>query len=762
VRTGGHRSADAVAKESTIMHSKPALDRMVVASLPLSLYRAYRKQPGNHFEIGMAIRHPLSLFPKQQQSVAGGQQQVYRTYLRLTGSRLTLIPGLVAAESQTAAIDPVVLSHIPDGWQVVNPITGMAIEQATGRLMTLGKLLTRQKVDPKILSRFVNEPSRVNTVEQLTNGQRTIVLSRHPYDILGISFDRGWSSCMRAGAERLNQQSLIGLIRHGSIVCYLLDGRDRNINRPVSRLLIHRYRSEDGNIIYVPEAVYGSAGQLGTVRRAVLSLLHLKHNRKQPAGHYKALIKRTEQLPMVLDFDPRLPEQSYQLYKMDVLELVGSDYERVPTYQQVQRFLAQWPNPEPKDLLAILLSTTRGTGAVGALTDGDPYLIQLILAKLRPYADVDDFIDQAIMNRIKLLRFSSLTDHDVVDWLTREYSIPVAMNPSLPSRNVDQLLLNPKILPYFSSLAANHNLTDSQVERIYQLAVEHYRIGMETRKFYHPDFDRLLQSLSVNPRIPEELLRKLGINQYTVQNPRLPEDLQTTVVLDDRYSEHVSLLALNPGITAKIFDLLMRDPSLHPQLAVNRGLSGQQIKRLVYTENPLVQGLLSGNPRVTDHVVLTKILTASNHSTVFRAFMQRDFALPEPIQRQLALGLISIRYPQLIAESHKAIGYRYKLMALQGDSKTREPGIFQNLDPEARIQDHQVLQVFTQMHQHPTVLWALHRKYSMTPDGRTVRTGLVQNLLDNENTPVELEYQLRRLLGSPPDIKEYDDVQETD
>jgi hypothetical protein len=143
--------------------------------------------------------------------------------------------------------------------------------------------------------------------EFITDGRRTagrlkdgyVVISRHPYDIVGMSFDRGWTSCMNAATGGYNQ-TLLEDIRHGTIVCYHLKAAPTGpipdpITRPVARALIkpvRLVRTLDGQsgpevgkpIAFISERTYGADSR--PFRQAVNRIVEVLNEEKQ-AGVYK-------------------------------------------------------------------------------------------------------------------------------------------------------------------------------------------------------------------------------------------------------------------------------------------------------------------------------------------------------------------------------------------------------------------------------------------------------------------------------------------
>jgi hypothetical protein len=65
----------------------------------------------------------------------------------------------------------------------------------------------------------------------------SIVISRNPCDIAGMSTNRGWKSCMNLYTGMYNRYVKQDII-HGSLVVYLIDSDDKEIVRPLGRRLI--------------------------------------------------------------------------------------------------------------------------------------------------------------------------------------------------------------------------------------------------------------------------------------------------------------------------------------------------------------------------------------------------------------------------------------------------------------------------------------------------------------------------------------------
>jgi hypothetical protein len=90
-----------------------------------------------------------------------------------------------------------------------------------------------------------------------------VVISRHPYDIAGMSTDReqpegkGWNSCMNIRTG-MNKHYVMRDVKNGSIVAYLVNRDDTNINKPICRILMKPFDKKDdsGKTLLVADKVY--------------------------------------------------------------------------------------------------------------------------------------------------------------------------------------------------------------------------------------------------------------------------------------------------------------------------------------------------------------------------------------------------------------------------------------------------------------------------------------------------------------------------
>lgn len=161
------------------------------------------------------------------------------------------------------------------GFEVVDYTRGLARKKAGNQSPTkIGKILNTAagKGDNEastILKQFQNDPKR-----SATRAEYIGVVSRHPYDVAGMSTDRGWTSCQ--DLTRGSQCEYVPRdIKAGTIVAYMITKDDKNIENPVGRILLKPYINTGKKTAYAPhkeefgsitaefrQAVYKFAGWL--------------------------------------------------------------------------------------------------------------------------------------------------------------------------------------------------------------------------------------------------------------------------------------------------------------------------------------------------------------------------------------------------------------------------------------------------------------------------------------------------------------------
>lgn len=143
------------------------------------------------------------------------------------------------------------------GYSIHNYADGLAADKY-GRHIKIGKALKQTGAD-NLLTKYNTDPNR-NGIHFLHNVH--IIVSRHPYDVAGMSTNKGWTSCMDmdCGSET---KYLHRDIKHGTHTAYLVHAHDENIRMPMARINLKPFTSHDGtHTILRPEKLYGTASSL--------------------------------------------------------------------------------------------------------------------------------------------------------------------------------------------------------------------------------------------------------------------------------------------------------------------------------------------------------------------------------------------------------------------------------------------------------------------------------------------------------------------
>lgn len=177
-------------------------------------------------------------------------ENVFRLYLPLGDAQ-------TEAEDGHGAVYYAALKALEDnGYAIVDYRAGTASKVGdTKNVFKIGKLL--QRFDPVTKGKFDADPDREGSKLHASN--LLVCISRHAYDIGGMSTGRGWTSCMNFKTTGINNSKYVKHdIAKGSLVAYLINKDDKNINAPIARLLIKPHTSTEGTALYPEEKVYGT------------------------------------------------------------------------------------------------------------------------------------------------------------------------------------------------------------------------------------------------------------------------------------------------------------------------------------------------------------------------------------------------------------------------------------------------------------------------------------------------------------------------
>ncbi len=149
-----------------------------------------------------------------------------------------------------------------NGYKIVSYIDGLAQKVDDSKnSISIGKILRKIGAPSFIIEAYSEDP--VLQHKDAATMSLSIVVSRHPYDIAGISSDRAWTSCMRLldGNNGVYSFLLKNDVYYGSVVAYLIESSDTNIKRPLARILMKPYINRKYRMYYATdtnERLYGA------------------------------------------------------------------------------------------------------------------------------------------------------------------------------------------------------------------------------------------------------------------------------------------------------------------------------------------------------------------------------------------------------------------------------------------------------------------------------------------------------------------------
>lgn len=170
-----------------------------------------------------------------------GEPRGFRIYLelgKLTVDRKVRVPNQIASYLKSK------------GFELQDYGKGIVLDKHR-RPMRLGKVLSK---NPELKKIFDNDKQRSNvTLDE--NEDLLVVISRHPYDIAGMSTGRGWTSCMNLDGG-INSRYIPKEIKVGSLIAYLIRPNDKDIGSPIARCLIKPFLDEDRKKFLVADKSY--------------------------------------------------------------------------------------------------------------------------------------------------------------------------------------------------------------------------------------------------------------------------------------------------------------------------------------------------------------------------------------------------------------------------------------------------------------------------------------------------------------------------
>jgi len=137
------------------------------------------------------------------------------------------------------------------GFEIVDVKNNKAKNLKDGRIVSIMKVLNSlKKVDPELVADYIKQYDEQRSL-MLDKKEKIMVISKSAYDLAGMTTDRKWKSCMdiRKGE---NKRFVPLEIQAGTLVSYLVNPSDKNINNPYARILIKPYLNNDNetDILY--------------------------------------------------------------------------------------------------------------------------------------------------------------------------------------------------------------------------------------------------------------------------------------------------------------------------------------------------------------------------------------------------------------------------------------------------------------------------------------------------------------------------------
>jgi|GEM_PF-2194093 len=246
------------------------------------------------------------------------------------------------SDPKKVRIPPEIKKAVEDaGYEIVDYLKGHAKRTGvdTKNLTKISGILG--KIDNELKKKFDADPERAGAGKE--KAEYYIVISRHPYDIVGMSSDRGWSSCMTLGSfegdewvwdEGSQCGNMIKDIKYGSLIAYLVDFDDKNIKRPTARILIKPYFKGKNAILKVG-SVYGA--NIPGFKKFVESWVDKKFNAKAIPGRYEAPPGYyTDTLPRTYTIDKPLTVDEVQ---SRIVSVSGCEAIEVHNVEQLTEYL---------------------------------------------------------------------------------------------------------------------------------------------------------------------------------------------------------------------------------------------------------------------------------------------------------------------------------------------------------------------------------------------------------------------------------------
>jgi hypothetical protein len=150
-----------------------------------------------------------------------------------------------------------VKSYLEDlGYKIMDYKLNSAVQiENSKRTLRISKLLVK---NPELMKEFTLDDTRANT---RSGSEFSIVLTSNYEDVAGMSFERCWTNSCLNIQSGVNKRYVADEVQQGTIVAYLINGNDLEIENPLGRVNIKPFVSnrDEKEILYVVDRrVYGN------------------------------------------------------------------------------------------------------------------------------------------------------------------------------------------------------------------------------------------------------------------------------------------------------------------------------------------------------------------------------------------------------------------------------------------------------------------------------------------------------------------------
>lgn len=366
------------------------------------------------------------------------------------------------------------LKHYVEGNYEITDYEGGYAKNDTGRTMKIGKLLsnTIQKFSKLPAGEYYSGGVRNRNVvthlegllkdfqgdeiRQATKTQNYLIaISRHAYDVAGMSTHlkgyRGWTSC-----QNLNTGALKSYverdIKAGTIIAYLIREDDKNIEKPLGRVLLKPFENPDtGDWILLPAKKYGTTPP--NFRKAVEKWANQNFNKGKtgtfwidPEVYKGSDIKGTKTIKT---------KMSMKEFKLKQTEM------KVPIIETGRQFVDWFADKENWDFIKDKLKSDRFDDMIGKQIIGIPYIKKTL--RLTPDEIKEAYMSHYFEEKNNLRSYhSGWWVHDILPYLSNQ-----------SEREIDMVWA---AISLFTAYDGIEKITDFSFEKVENLIEEKYKL----------------------------------------------------------------------------------------------------------------------------------------------------------------------------------------------------------------------------------------------------------------------------------------------